>query len=99
MIELLGTVSRDVWNLSFTGQVARLRELLEAEPALARSAHADGETPIMRLTPDEPKAMEIVRLFLAHGADAAARNADGRTAADLATLRGMNEVASLLAAR
>src|SRR5205085_5942837 len=33
-IELLARYSRDVWALSFTGHVERLRELLSAEPRL-----------------------------------------------------------------
>ena len=39
MIDLLGRHSRDLWNLTFTGKVERLRELLAAEPALAKAAH------------------------------------------------------------
>jgi ankyrin repeat protein len=96
MIDLLGPLSRDLWNLAFTGQVERLRELLEAEPALATSAHPDGETPIMRLTDDAAKAVEIVKLFLAHGADRGVRNEQGQTAADLAGQRGMEDVVRLL---
>ena len=96
MIELLGPKSRDLWNLAFTGHVDRLRALLEAEPALATSARPGGETPIMRLTDDEAKAVEIVKLFLAHGADRGARNEQGQTAADLAETRGLEDVVRLL---
>ena len=96
MIELLGPRSRDVWNLVFTGHVDRLRELLDAEPALAGSIHPDGETPLMRLPPDEAKAIEITRLFRDHGADVSARNDRGESAAELATARGMIRAASLL---
>lgn len=95
-VDVLGPFSRDLWNLAFTGHVDRLRELLEAEPALARSAHADGETPLMRLPGDEAKAVEIVRLFLDRGADPGARGASGRTAAELAGRRGMLDAAKML---
>ena len=96
IIDLLAPLSRDVWNLAFTGHVDRLRTLLDSEPALANSVHPDGETPLMRLPDDETKAIEIVRLFLDHGADPDARDGSGRTAADLAAQRGMDRVLELL---
>jgi ankyrin repeat protein len=96
MIDLLRQHTRDPWNLAFTGTVERLREVLAAEPALARVAHPDGTTPLMRLPDDDAKAQEIVELFLSHGADAGSRNKDGRTAADLARERGMSDIADLL---
>jgi uncharacterized protein len=50
----------------------------------------------MWLPGDGAKAMEIARLFLAHGADPSVRNPAGQTAADLARNRGLDEVADLL---
>jgi uncharacterized protein len=96
MIDLLGHHSRDLWNLAFTGKVERLRELLTAEPQLAKSAHPGGDTPLMRLPDDEARARDIVELFLAHGADPSRRNDDGKTAADLANERGMFDIAAML---
>jgi ankyrin repeat protein len=96
MIDLLGRYSRDPWNLAFTGKVERLRELLAAEPALAKAAHPNGMTPLMRLSDDEAKAREIVELFLSYGADPRAKNDDGKTAGDLARERGMFDIAGLL---
>jgi uncharacterized protein len=96
MIDLLGPLSRDLWNLAFTGHVDPLRALLGSEPALAKAVHPDGETPLMRLPDDETKAIEVVRLFLDHGADPGARNAGGKTAADLAAQRGLDRVVELL---
>jgi ankyrin repeat protein len=95
MIELLGRVSRDVWALPFTGNVARLREIVTAQPELAQ-LRGDHETPLMSLPDDEARACQIVELFLANGADPTVRNGDGLTAADLARKRGLNEVAALL---
>jgi len=46
----------------------------------------------------KPMAIEIVKLLVAHGADPAHRNNNGRTAADRATARGMLQVAELLRA-
>jgi hypothetical protein len=94
-IELLSRSSRDVWALSFTGNVARLREVLTAEPRLARLVGSES-TPLMWLPGDEARALEIARLFLAHGADPSIRNKHGQTAADLARKRGLDEVADLL---
>ena len=69
MIELLGRVSRDVWNLTFTGKVERLREVLAEEPELARVTSETYGTPLFWLPEDEDRAAAIVELFLANGAD------------------------------
>ena len=96
LIELLGQHARDAWHLTYTGRVQRLREVLAAEPSRARVIGATGQTPLMWLPDDADCALEIARLLLAHGADAAARNEEGMTAADIAERRGMTEVAELL---
>jgi ankyrin repeat protein len=96
MIELLGQYARDVWHLTYTGRVERLREVLDEEPHRAHAVSTDGWTPLMWLPDDEVAASEIVRLFLRHGAAAAQRNSDGESAADIAERRGMTEVARLL---
>lgn len=94
-IELLSRVSRDVFELTWIGAVERLRELLSAEPELARIV-GDGHTPLMWLPDDDDRAMQIARLLLAHGADPALRNKQGETAADRARQRGLDEIAVLL---
>ena len=99
MIDLLSTVSRDVFELTFAGKVERVREVLAAEPALARTIHPDGETPLMRLPNDEVAALALARLLLAHGADPAQRDSRGPTAADMAARRGLEAVAALLRER
>jgi ankyrin repeat protein len=48
------------------------------------------------LPDDDAKAMRIVELLLAAGADPAAKNTDGGTAADWARRRGMRDVAARL---
>jgi ankyrin repeat protein len=95
MIEFLSPLSKDVWSLAITGNVERLRNVLSAEPKLATS-RGEYETPLMLLPGDEARAVEIAGLFLASGTDPTVRNRDGQTAADLASLRGLNEVAALL---
>ncbi len=95
MIELLSRHSRDVWNLTFTGKVERLREVLAAEPRLATLAWQT--TPLFWLPEDEAKALKIIELFLEHGADARfRRETDGTTAADVASRRGLQRAARRL---
>ena len=98
MIDLLTPYTRDVWNLAAAGKVERLRELVASDTSLAKVAHPNGITPLMCLPDEEAKAIEMVELFLAHGADPQKRNDDGKTATDLASERGLEEAAELLAA-
>ncbi len=95
MIEFLSLLSRDVWALAFLGNVRRMREVLAAEPKLAKSSGED-ETPLMWLPDDEARAREIAEMLLAGGADPTVRNKQGQTAADLASRRGLDDVAALL---
>ena len=97
MIELLSRFSRNVWSLAFGGYIDRLREILAAEPDLAKAVTKDGITPLWWLPDDEAKALEIVDLFLSCGADPAIRSKEGKTAADWALKRGMSEVGRKLA--
>jgi len=97
MIEILSRHSRDVWDLVFTGNLERLRAVLKDEPQRAR-ASGDGQTPLMWLPGDDARAVEIVVLLLACGADPTIRNEDGLTAADLAGKRGLDAAARRLSA-
>ena len=96
MVDFLSRYSRAVWTLAFRGYVDRLREVLVAEPALAREVSREGYTPLWWLPDDEEKAMTIVELLLAAGADPRAKGPDGETAADWARERGMTDVARRL---
>jgi ankyrin repeat protein len=96
MADLLSRLSRDVWRLCFIGYVDRLREVLNAEPDLAKLVNENGITPLWWLPDDDAKALEIVEMLLAHGADPSNRSSGGRTAADWALQRGMFEVAKRL---
>ena len=96
MIDLLGPLSRDVWELTYLGKVDRLREVFAETPERARVTW-NGWTPLMCLPPeDERLALEIVKLFLERGADPTVVNKEGTTAADRAEKLGMFEVASYL---
>jgi hypothetical protein len=92
----LGQYARDVWHLTYTGRVDRLREVLQEEPGRATVVGGDGGTPLMWLPDDEGAALEITRLFLDHGANPSQRNHEGETAADIAEQRGMSRVVNLL---
>ena len=96
MITLLGRYSRDMWELVYSGQIERVRELVAEDPSLARTA-GGGHTLLMWLPPqDEDLALELARILLGNGADPAAKNTDGLTAADRAERQGMFRVAELL---
>ncbi len=97
MVALLAPFSRDVFALAAAGCLDRLRELLAAEPELGRSIR-EKETPLFRLPDEEDRAVEVVELLRAHGADPAIRNASGQTAADCAEKRGLEDAADLLRA-
>jgi ankyrin repeat protein len=96
MIDLLAPLSRDVWELTYLGRVDRLRDLFAEDPARARVTW-EGQTPLMWLPPeDERLALEVVELFLSHGADSTMRNEHGATAAERAKALGMFAVAERL---
>jgi ankyrin repeat protein len=96
MVQFLSTRSRDIWALCCNGCVDRVREILAEDRGLARLASKEGITPLWWLPDDEVQAMQIVELLLAAGADASLKNQNGRTAADWARSRGMEEVANRL---
>jgi len=95
MIEFLSRYTRDVFRLTWIGNIERLRDVLREEPDLAKVVD-DGYTPLMWLPDDEARAIEIVGMLLAHGTDPIIRNKEGMTALDCAIKRGLYEVAALL---
>ncbi|HXW06398.1 MAG TPA: ankyrin repeat domain-containing protein [Vicinamibacterales bacterium] len=98
MVRLLSQWSRDIWTLCYDGCVSRVRELLQEDPARGRVVSPNGYTPLWWLPDDEAAAMQIVELLLGAGANPAARNTEGGTAADWARRRGMRAVAARLEA-
>ncbi|HEY7878173.1 MAG TPA: ankyrin repeat domain-containing protein [Gemmatimonadaceae bacterium] len=99
MVELLGRYSRDVWELTYAGRVQRLHHVLREQPELARATLSTGDTPLMWLPIDATSALETASLLVEYGTDPAKRNAEGLTAGDVATSRGLDEVAALLRSR
>ena len=82
--------------MCFCGYVDRLRDILTEDPRRAQAISSDGSTPLWWLPDDDAKAMRIVELLLAAGADPSAKNKEGGTAADWARRRGMHDVATRL---
>ena len=95
MIEFLGRFTRDVFHLTWIGNIERLREVLNEEPDLAKVA-GDGNTPLRWLPEDDSRAIEIVELLVAHGADPKISNKEAQTASDCAEKRGLYDVSELL---
>lgn len=94
----LTPVTRDVRALAQTARIARLAEVLRDEPALANHhlAQVDGPTPLFCLPNDEEQAVDVARVLLSFGADTTVRNRHGRTAVDVARLRGLDDAAALM---
>jgi ankyrin repeat protein len=96
MVSFLSQFSRDFRALCFTGSVERVRELLAEEPKLVTQVDENGITPLWWLPDDETRAKELVDTLLKAGANPAARNKDGVTAADSARRRGLDAAADRL---
>jgi hypothetical protein len=95
-LEFLSRFSRSIWTLAFRGFVDRVREILDENPELAVLKDSNGITPLWWLPDDEDKALSIVDLLIAHGADPTLKSREGRTAADWAMTRGMLKVVERL---
>jgi len=96
----LAPLSRDVRGLSWLGLIDRLAAALDEDPARIHHALPGDENPtLLFCLPDaEDAAAEVARILLARGADPAVRNAAGKTAAEVARLRGLDEAADLMEA-
>jgi len=101
LFERLVPISRDVRALTRLPAFERLKTVLEADPSLANHHQADEEapTPLYCLPDDEDAAVEAARILIAHGADPKVRDVKGRSAADAARGRGLDEAAELMEAR
>ena len=72
----------DVFDAAAVGRTRGLEELLEAEPELAQARAPDGSTALHLAARFDQRA--AAELLLQYGADAAARDGDGRTPAEVA---------------
>jgi uncharacterized protein len=72
----------DVFDAAAVGRTRGLAELVEAEPELVHARAADGSTPLHLAARFDQR--DTAELLLERGADAAARDGDGRTPAEVA---------------
>ena len=72
----------DVFDAAAVGRTRGLEELLDAEPELAQARLQDGSTALHLAARFDQRA--AAELLLERGADPAARDADGRTPAEVA---------------
>ncbi len=94
----LAGVTRDVRALARSGQIARLREVLQGDPSLAnhRLERVPEPVPLFCLPDDDDLAAEVVHELLAAGADTAVHNAAGRSPHEEARVRGLERTAAHL---
>ncbi|ESQ81756.1 hypothetical protein AEAC466_20250 [Asticcacaulis sp. AC466] len=96
----LAPLSRDVRGLAWLGLTDRLACVLDEDPA--RITHSlpgdDAPTLLFCLPDDEDQAASVARLLLMRGADPATRNPHGKTAAQAARLRGLDDAADAIEA-
>ena len=69
VIDFLSRYSRDIGSLAFNGKVERVRELVEADPSLARTTAECDSLLFWLPRDDEARAVAIARLLLEHGAE------------------------------
>lgn len=100
LTERLAPLSRDVRALASLGRLARLEEVLRAEPGLANQVlpEVEAPTPLFCLPDEEGAAADVARLLLGYGADPIVRDKQGRTAIEAARANGLDEAADLMAA-
>jgi ankyrin repeat protein len=84
----------DVHDAAAVGRTRALAELLDADRDAARRTAAGGETALHLAAAFGHK--DAVELLLDHGADPAARDAEGRTPADLAAAQGHEDIVHFL---
>jgi len=100
MARKLAPLSRDVRGLAGLADLERLDEVLTAEPESAnhRLDVEDRVTPLFCLPEDEDAAMAVAEILLRHSADPTLRNPQGKTPADVARQRGLDDAADLIEA-
>lgn len=96
--ERLASVTRDVRALVRSARLERLAAVLreDATGATERVPVAEAPTALFCLPDDGDAATEAVQLLRAHGADVSVRDGQGRTAAQVARLRGLDDAAEAL---
>ena len=98
LTDYLAPLSRDVRGLCWLGLTGRLAQVLDEQPDLAHFSLPGDDNPslLFCLPDDEAAAAEVARILLARGADPSVRNPAGKTAVEVALLRGLDEAADLI---
>jgi uncharacterized protein len=109
VLEFLSRRTRCVFSLTAGGLCEALAALLQREPRLAGAVIEGerglalghqrarlGQTPLFVLPDNEDLALEAMELLLARGTDPAHMDHKGKTAAEYAAERGLDEVADAL---
>jgi len=95
----LAPLSRDVRGLCWLGLTDRLEAILAQEPDRIHHALPKDDNPtLLFCLPDDGLAADVVRVLLAHGINTATRNPKGKTAAEVARLRGLDDAADAMEA-
>lgn len=99
VLAYLTPLSRDIRPMVWKGTRAQVERALAEDPSLVNFVLENEEAPtvLFCLPDDEAAAAELAELLLRRGADAGVRNKAGRTAADEASRRGLDEAAELIA--
>lgn len=93
MLSMLGKLSRHLPMLIHAGNVDRVRELLNTDPALAKDSSL-----LFDLPDDDDRAAELAHLLVTHGADPTVKNPEGQTPGELAEKHGLEATADVLRA-
>lgn len=98
MAARLAPISRDVRALAAMPDAGRLETVLAEEPGLAnhRLEADEAPTPLYCLPDDDEAAATIAEILLRHGADPSVRNGQGRSPAEVARSRGLDDAADLI---
>lgn len=88
--------TRSPHDAAMSGHLQLLEELCGADPGAANRLDDRGDAPLHRLPDDPERGPAVVELLLRYGADPRLPNRDGKTPAQVAESRGLDELADLL---
>lgn len=98
MARLHAEHSRSLLDAVETAHVELARELLRERPECVRERTPWGDGPLHRLPSDAERALELIEMLLAAGADPDATNDAGKTPAQRLDGDGLDQIADLLQA-
>jgi uncharacterized protein len=96
LAHVLAERSHLVHDAARAGHAVLLAELLDADASAATAVDARGQTPLHCLPEEVEPARAVIELLVAHGARLDATDASGRTPAQVAERRGLDDLVDLL---